>query len=668
MSSASVGVVISGVLLALTVASGVVLSSSGASAEEAIIDTLNVKINSACTLSGTGTGTHNTTVNPGAYVSEIGTTTLKAMCNDANGFSIYAAGYTGNIVGETNSNKLVGRNNGGTIASGIATSGDTSNWAMKLATDSTATYPITITSAPNTSGGADASFASYHVVPNEYTKVATRTQATDVGVSATGSTLTTTYATFISAGQVGDTYDGKVIYTLVHPNDHATPVAPLLATDCPANKICYAPNANDIDGSMESISTTKITKSPTAGVQNAGSNGTYTLIAPNYSRAGYGFAGWSTEFDAVHATDPVIYGPNQTITTSTTAGTGDADVSQHGLILYPVWVESAGTMQSNVSTVCSNLEAASYDGTAGTLSASLSSISALTDERDDNTYAIAKLADGNCWMIENLRLNADDTLGDTNKALAQGYGDDTTNNRGKFIGLADSEDTNFTGSTSSATDPTNANSLYYAGTQSGTATMNIGQVNYAGMRIPRYNNNNTNLASNATNSAGVALTDSYSTNNDHVRWYGYGNYYNWPAAMASTTYYSGPTATDSNGKTSETAGTSLCPKNWQLPYGRATGNGALSKGFYHLGTQMDATTDNAASSKMWRSFPNNFVYSGYFSTASAANRSGTGSYWSSTASSIYNSYYLSLYSSSLYPGTNTDYKYYGRSIRCLASS
>ncbi|MBQ5812442.1 hypothetical protein IIW29_02645, partial [Candidatus Saccharibacteria bacterium] len=99
VSSASVGVVISGVLLALTVASGVVLSSSGASAEEAIIDTLNVKINSACTLSGTGTGTHNGTVNPGAYVSEIGTTTLKAMCNDANGFSIYAAGYTGNTVG-----------------------------------------------------------------------------------------------------------------------------------------------------------------------------------------------------------------------------------------------------------------------------------------------------------------------------------------------------------------------------------------------------------------------------------------------------------------------------------------------------------------------------------------------------------------------------------------
>ena len=30
---------------------------------------------------------------------------------------------------------------------------------------------------------------------------------------------------------------------------------------------------------------------------------------------------------------------------------------------------------------------------------------ALTDNRDNQTYAIAKLADGNCWMIENLRLD-----------------------------------------------------------------------------------------------------------------------------------------------------------------------------------------------------------------------------------------------------------------------
>ena len=653
MSSASAGMVVSGVLMALTVVSGVVLSSSGASAEEAIIDTLNVKINSACTLSGTGTGTHNGTVNPGAYVSEIGTTTLKAMCNDANGFSIYAAGYTGNTVGGTNSNKLVGRNNGGTIVTGIATSGDTSNWAMKLATDSTATYPITITSAPNTSGGADASFASYHVVPNEYTKVATRTQATYVGVSATGSTLTTTYATFISAGQVGDTYDGKVIYTLVHPNDHATPIAPLLATDCPANKICYAPNANDIDGSMESISTTKITKSPTAGVQTVGSNGTYTLIAPNYSRSGYGFAGWSTDYNATSSS--IVYGPNEAITTSTTAGSGDADVSTNGLILYPVWIASAGSIQG--WNGCNSLTQAPAPSTGNR--ATLSSMTALTDERDDNVYTVARLADGNCWMTENLRLDAEDS---TDASLAQGFGDDTANNRGKFIGLAESENANFAKST-------NANSLYYSGTQSGTATMNIGTANEPSFRLPRYNNNNTNRTLGASYNGTGSST--------YYQWYAYGNYYNWPSAMANTGYYNTTTA-DENGYTpSEAANTSLCPTGWKLPYGRSTGKGATSGGFSYLDIQMGGTGADSSSSTnptgatmsmRWRQFPNNFVYSGSFNVASANNRSSYGRYWSSTAYNYYYSYLLYLDSSNVSPGTNNGYKYIGGSIRCIAGA
>ena len=70
---------------------------------------------------------------------------------------------------------------------------------------------------------------------------------------------------------------------------------------------------------------------------------------------------------------------------------------------------------SNFST----LTQANYDSETGVLSAALSSVTALTDQRDGETYAVARLADGNCWMIENLRLDAEDTLGDTNKVLAQ---------------------------------------------------------------------------------------------------------------------------------------------------------------------------------------------------------------------------------------------------------
>ena len=205
-------------LTSLTVISGAILSAPFSFADDSVVDDINITVPIACTMSGTGMTSHTATVNPGNYTPNIGTTTLKAYCNDSSGFAIYAAGYTGNTIGETNSNKLVGTTHTTeTIPTGIATSG-TSQWAMKLTTDSNATYPITIDSAPNTSGGSDATFSAYHVVPNEYTKVAHRNSSTDVGTNAIGAELTTTYAVNISSTQIADTYVGQVIYTMVHPS------------------------------------------------------------------------------------------------------------------------------------------------------------------------------------------------------------------------------------------------------------------------------------------------------------------------------------------------------------------------------------------------------------------------------------------------------------------
>ena len=435
-------------------------------------------------------------------------------------------------------------------------------------------------------------------------------------------------------------------------------IGPLDDTDCPANNICYAPNTSDIDGSMDSISSTKITKSPDAGVQvytdgtegtQISSNSTPTLIAPNYSRDGYGFAGWSTDFNATNSS--TIYGPNQTITTATD-GTGDADVSTNGLILYPVWVKSAGSMQ-NASSVCSSLTAADWDSTNSKMVATLSSVSALTDQRDGNTYAIAKLKDGNCWMIENLRLDAENS---SNASLAQGFGTSTT--YGNFTGLADSENSYFKNYTT-------ANSLYYSGNgNQGSlgATIDIGTTNYPGYRMPRYNNNNTNRSLGASYNGTGSST--------YYQWYGYGNYYTWAAAMANTGYFT-------SYSTSDVANTSICPNGWRLPYGNSSNNGATSKGFSYLDTQMggsgvyassSTTPTGAERSKVWRSFPNNFVSSGLFYTASAYTRGTTGVYWSSTADINSTSYYLYLTSTGLYPGTGVYDKGAGQSIRCVSNS
>ena len=45
----------------------------------------------------------------------------------------------------------------------------------------------------------------------------------------------------------------------------------------------------------------------------------------------------------------------------------------------------------------------------------------LSDVRDNNTYTVRKLADGNCWMSENLRLNGGTTITPANSDVSSNF-------------------------------------------------------------------------------------------------------------------------------------------------------------------------------------------------------------------------------------------------------
>ncbi|MBQ6414002.1 hypothetical protein IJI28_00015 [Candidatus Saccharibacteria bacterium] len=274
-------------LFLITTFSGIALSSSIVSADDntSIVDEINITVPVSCTISGTGQNTHNANINNGLYEDDIGTTTLHAFCNDNEGFAIYAAGYTGNEVGGENSNKLVGTNagNNATIESGTATTAgnpDVSNWAMKLAItqdsgDTTGTNAFTIDSAPNVSLPSQAEqsatsipFSQYHVVPNEYTKVAHKNSNTDMTESTGGVKLTTTYAAYISKTQPADTYTGQVIYTLVHPASAAAPRVPI---SCNPSGTTIGTNSSTDIKCMQDISSTNkssVLASMTTGAQH----------------------------------------------------------------------------------------------------------------------------------------------------------------------------------------------------------------------------------------------------------------------------------------------------------------------------------------------------------------------------------------------------------------
>ena len=317
-------------LISLTTISGLVLSSPipSAHADDSVVTTTAVTVSESCSMTATVGTPHSASLPNGtysgtSYPNGVGTTTLRAFCNDRQGFAIYAIGYTGDEYGNTklHSNTL---GNDYDINTGIYTSSSTTNstWSMKLSSVA-GDFAPTITDGTNNTEN----FTTWHVIPDEYTKVAYRTTGTDILVNnvGTGSSVEVTYDAYISATQPAGTYIGQVKYTLVHPSTAAAPVPPLKASDCPAGNVCYAPNASDIVGSMSSLGS--ITSSSKAGKISVGTSATtINLIAPNYKRPGYGFAGWSTDFTATNAS--TIYGPNETLTVPSDT------LATKGMILY----------------------------------------------------------------------------------------------------------------------------------------------------------------------------------------------------------------------------------------------------------------------------------------------------------------------------------------------
>ena len=328
---------------------------------------------------------------------------------------------------------------------------------------------------------------------------------------------------------------------------------------CAAGKICYRKNGADAGVSL---------------TQNASSNSSVALLPSDFSRSGYGFSGWNTAADG----SGTSYGTIETITTG--------DLSSEGLILYANWVASSGTIQN--WTGCSSL--------------ATNSVIALTDSRDNETYAVAKFADGNCWTTENLRLDpstASITTVNTNSPTAS------------FISAVRSS--------------TSLNTLCNDDT-------------IACLEQVLYNTNNINRS----------LTANYKSNNSSSSWHGYGVTYNWYTATAGNGTYN-------------TAGTTvtgdICPAGWRIP---TSGTGGE---FTAMNTAINNSLTN--SSVGLRRYPHNFIYSGDYNTTTAGGRDSYGRLWSATSQSQTNSYRLGYAANTVTPANSWN-KWVAFPVRCIA--
>ncbi len=519
------------------------------------------------------------------------------------------SGYAVSIVGPTDNTLYKGGDNtssdtipasSGTVSNPVSILGNNlGTWGYSTANNTTvssnfigltSTQTQIKTKASASSSGGD-SFSVYY------------------GVSVSGTTASGTYTLAESSQGAGD---DTIVYYLT------------TGANCASYAIKYD------DNGANSATTMSIT-------HNIVENDEVTLAASNYQRQGYGFAGWSTiqlnpdsaSFQTDLATAKAagkVFGPNEVVTVDTNFLA--QAVEQNGIYyvtMYAIWVKPA--------------QNAYLQNWQGCDSMNTGDVIALTDQRDSQAYAVAKLADNNCWMIENMRLEATNSSDGTK---AQGFG-------GAFSGLATAETSNFIASTTS-------NSKY--------STSNITGSNQ-GYRFPRYHNRNTNAA-----------VSNMSTTNANV--YGYGNYYSFAAALANTTDFTTTTS-------SETASTSICPTGWRLPRGgdRDIIQNANTNDIYNLWLTLigappaqyttsttpiwidDNNTEGTDASKAIRTYPNNFIYSGILNNSSNEYRGVYGYYWTSTTKSGTNGFHYNFGDNGVAGGTWDGPKAEGLSVRCV---
>lgn len=258
----------------------------------------------------------------------------------------------------------------------------------------------------------------------------------------------------------------------------------------------------------------------------------------------------------------------------------------------------------------------------------------LIDTRDNKSYLIRKLADGNCWMGQNLSLNLSTekplTNIDTNLISKSSWQPENTTQAN--TGVVWEKDDGAARSISVGWDQ------YWAGGNSFTADGSEaqgGEVGYAQR----------------------------------------GNYYNWFAATAGSGKLTDiDSTTDGDRVIDGAVQDSICPKGWTLPAGGNSSVGITDgsvKSFYNLaqfytgvtGFIPDVTIDTLYA------FPMNFSPTGFYDHQSGE-ISQVGirqTYWTNSSSTNVDYAYLLNYDSGkIWPGVASVLKVHGLSIRCVA--
>ena len=283
------------------------------------------------------------------------------------------------------------------------------------------------------------------------------------------------------------------------------------------------------------------------------------------------------------------------------AGTSPSNPEER--TLYAMWKSNSPAPSK---TYMQNLPSSSCTTTATTV----------YDNRDEEEYLIQRLADGNCWMLDNLRLGGSSAM-------------DLT-----------PSDTNIN---SNWTLPASGTTCFV----SGTCTGSDGTTTGTGYTVAAINADSKNTT-----------VTSYGAGSGKV-----GNYYNYCAASGGTYCYASGSGTGD-------AQYDICPAGWRMPTGGDyQGSGVGDGEYFALGTALGLTFDED-----WWGFTGTTYQtalstplSGCFYGGSAGSQGDGGGFWSSTRYNGSGMYSLDVSSDGAYPA-NLNSRFYGYSLRCILDS
>ena len=352
---------------------------------------------------------------------------------------------------------------------------------------------------------------------------------------------------------------------------------------------------------------------------------TITLPVNTYTKDGYNFAGWNTAADGTGE----AYADEAEFTAA-------IDETQD-VTLYAQWEKA--TVIGDLTYMQDFASLSDTDKASVIESMTEGEGYQLKDSRDQKDYYIAKLADGNIWMTQNLDLelstSTELTPADTN--ISANW--TPVNSTISFTGTSVSgwEDNNFV---PYSADP---GALYV------------------------YSSGTTDNDTQYTSLVDCQAAHPDCSNHNHV-----GNYYNWSAAVANNDTSSYTTQYDN-------MTTSICPAGWRLPKNanvdsNIEGNEQITMinsyddilGEYSpYGPPGGYYNYQEGGSNKIRTAPLFLARSGNVYNGSLINTGNGGNYWSSTVYDSYNAYQLNFSSGNVRPAVYSNGNR-GYSIRCVA--